>query len=205
MNLLKIPILGKMDDPKVVAVLKKMNTTPLEVDECITLQFKEVWKSVNEHRGYFVSNLGRIKSKSPHRKSEIILKPMLAFGYLYVRIGYPKQKNIKIHRLVAQYFVKNPDGKKFVNHKDGNKKNNNSKNLEWVTSSENTTHAYKIGLAKAPQGEKHGRSKLTEKQVREILRFRNKLKMTHGEIAAKFNIARNTVTQIVNKIKWKHL
>lgn len=71
-------------------------------------------------------------------------------GYLYVCLGkrYPK-----IHRLVALAFIPNLDNKPQVNHIDGNKKNNNISNLEWVTNGENQKHAFKLGLNKPHKGE----------------------------------------------------
>jgi hypothetical protein len=68
--------------------------------------------------------------------------------------------------LVAKTFIININNKSQINHIDGNKKNNTVKNLEWVTPSENIIHSRKIlgvGI-----GEKHGRSKLTEKNVKTI-------------------------------------
>ncbi len=57
-----------------------------------------------------------------------------------------RRKAVSVHRLVATYFVPNPEGKPYVNHIDGNKRNNKASNLEWVTQSENLKHAIRIGL-----------------------------------------------------------
>lgn len=62
--------------------------------------------------------------------------------YLYNNDGY--RKHFKVHRLVAQAFIENPDGKPQVNHKDGNKHNNSVTNLEWVTDAENKKHRKEI-------------------------------------------------------------
>jgi hypothetical protein len=51
-----------------------------------------------------------------------------------------------VHRVVAECFIPNPDNKPYVNHKDGDKDNPAADNLEWVTRSENSIHAYGAGL-----------------------------------------------------------
>jgi hypothetical protein len=69
-------------------------------------------------------------------------------GYKIVNLKVDgKQHNHLVHRLVAASFVPNPENKKFVNHIDGNKLNNEVSNLEWCTRSENMKHANEIGLA----------------------------------------------------------
>lgn len=70
--------------------------------------------------------------------------------YYMVRIIDKNGKTHKkyIHRLMAEVFISNINSCPEVNHKDGNKHNNNLDNLEWVTKSENSNHAYKIGLKK---------------------------------------------------------
>ena len=57
-------------------------------------------------------------------------------------------KTYRLHRLVAQVFLQNPDNKYVVNHKDGDKLNSKLVNLEWNTCKENSTHAYNTGLNK---------------------------------------------------------
>jgi hypothetical protein len=59
-------------------------------------------------------------------------------------------KSIRVHRLVADAFLSNPENKSEVNHIDGNKENNKVSNLEWATRSENMAHAFMTGLAKLP-------------------------------------------------------
>lgn len=105
----------------------------------------EIWKSVNGFEGlYMVSNLGRIKSlpRNGTRKNGSILKPAIRGNYLFVRLtGNRLDKKCSVHRLVAEAFIPNPSNKPLVNHKDGNKLNNNANNLEWCTQSENMIHA----------------------------------------------------------------
>ena len=114
---------------------------------------KEVWKDVPfqgfEGR-YAVSNLGRVMSyRTKRRTYPIILKNKITKdGYYETALvgDNQKYKYIRTHRLVALAFVPNPFNKPEVNHIDGNKLNNRYDNLEWVTSSENQIHAYRIGL-----------------------------------------------------------
>lgn len=62
------------------------------------------------------------------------------------------QKSMRVHRMVALTFIPNPENKPYVNHIDGNRQNNNIENLEWVTPSENSQHAYTAGLRKPSRG-----------------------------------------------------
>ena len=128
------------------------------------MELEEIWKDIKGYEGlYQVSNLGRVKSLKYHRGSrEQILKPKITKdGYYETALCHNKKyKYIRTHRLVAMAFCKNPYNKLEVNHKDGNKLNNYADNLEWVTSSENHKHAYKIGLQKISGGALLNRKKV---------------------------------------------
>lgn len=78
-------------------------------------------------------------------------------GYLTVRLtDTTKVKTHRVHRLVAQAFIPNPDNKPFVNHKDSNRQNNHVDNLEWVTAKENTDHAVACGRLNVPKSSVNG-------------------------------------------------
>ncbi len=108
---------------------------------------KEIWKPVPEYEGiYEVSNLGRIKSLSRGKRKEKILNPNSG---RYKNVFLSKNGDyckMLLHRIVAIVFIPNPENKPQVNHKDGNKFNNEVSNLEWCTHQENMNHAYVTGL-----------------------------------------------------------
>lgn len=111
----------------------------------------EEWKDVPGYLGYYqISNLGRVKSLnrtivySPSKfypngrvrvlKEKILTPSVDKKGYEFVQLfinGNYRSK--KIHRLVAEVFIPNPNNLEQVNHKDENKKNNKVSNLEWCT------------------------------------------------------------------------
>lgn len=93
---------------------------------------------------YEVSTCGKLFSKKTNR--EIKLKDNCR-GYLVhtTRIKGSVVR-VKLHRAVAEAFIPNPENKPIANHKDGNKQNNAAWNLEWNTVSENTSHAWQMGL-----------------------------------------------------------
>jgi hypothetical protein len=110
----------------------------------------EVWKDIPGYEGkYQISNKGRVKSlprndKFCKRPTEIIMKVFICgSGYEEVILSIKRKRKPKlIHRMVAEAFVPKQPGKEEVNHKDGNKLNNDYTNLEWVTPSENIKHSY---------------------------------------------------------------
>ena len=104
---------------------------------------EEIWKELEENSNYFISNFGNFKNK----KDKLLKLNINARGYLYCNISTNgKVTKVKIHRLVAIYFIDNLENKDTVNHKDGNKRNNHKSNLEWITKVDNVKHAWKSGL-----------------------------------------------------------
>jgi len=99
--------------------------------------------------------------------SNKILKTELSnTGYLQIKVTVkPNVKHFYIHRLMGEEYIPNPLSLKCVNHKDGNKLNNNIENLEWCTYSENSQHSYdKLGRKAAPTG-KFSKDCLSSKPV----------------------------------------
>ncbi len=100
---------------------------------------------INNFNDYTIYEDGTIKNKNSH----ILKCKHSRTGYLQVTL-YNNHKKCTVypHRLVAEHFIPNPDNLPQVNHKDGNKDNCNSYNLEWCTASDNIKHAYSNGLHK---------------------------------------------------------
>lgn len=118
---------------------------------------QEIWKDIPNYEGYYqASNLGKIKSlyftsNYQHKKyyREKILKPKITKDKCSrVELWKDgKHKTYLTYRLVAATFLGDYlDSNMTVNHKDGNRLNNNINNLEWVTLKENIQHAFNTGL-----------------------------------------------------------
>ena len=139
----------------------------------------EIWKDVKGYEGaYQVSSFGRVRSldrKVPSKygrfrkvKGMILKLRTDKDGYYKVNLKKnQKGKSSRVHRLVAEAFINNPENKPQVNHINGVKSNNNILNLEWATLSENRRHAYQTGLqnGEARRGVKNNFHKLTPEQV----------------------------------------
>lgn len=121
----------------------------------------EKWKDILYYKDYYqISNHGNFKTKErkiyDSNGNHIRTNPsklMKINKWRYLNIGLnknSKQKRFNVHRLVALHFVPNPNNLPHINHKDGNKHNNSSDNLEWCTSSDNAKHAYNNGLRTPP-------------------------------------------------------
>lgn len=105
---------------------------------------KELWRHMVNHPDLLISNYGNIKREST---GHIFPKYINHGGYYYCSLCDQGKKFVaKCHREVAKAFIENIDNKPCVNHKDGNKLNNNVDNLEWCTYRENSIHSiYTLG------------------------------------------------------------
>ena len=110
---------------------------------------KESWKDIEGYEGlYQISNLGKVRSlnrivqgTNDYFQKGIELKPIDNGKYLFVTLRKNGNKKIfYIHRLVAEYFVDNPNNYNEVNHIDENKHNNSYNNLEWCTHKYNANY-----------------------------------------------------------------
>lgn len=99
---------------------------------------------INEFNNYAISNLGNIKNVKTGRVLKLCLNPRGYYSYTFYKKGI--RKTFRIHRLVAIYFIDNPNNLPYVNHIDGNKTNNRVENLEWCTAKQNDEHARRTGL-----------------------------------------------------------
>lgn len=102
-----------------------------------------MWKIIDFNPNYEISDEGIVRRIS----NKNVLKGCISSGYRSVKLTFEnsRQQRFYIHSLVAMFFIPNNDKHKtFVNHKDGNKLNNNVSNLEWVSPRENNLHYYQM-------------------------------------------------------------
>jgi len=131
-------------------------------------------------------------------RSGKFLKQESSKGYKRVTLSIKgKTERFQVHRLVAMYFIENPLNKPCVNHKDGDKENNNLNNLEWCTYSENERHSYDV-LDKI-----NTNRKLSELDVIDIRKnckkgFNHNNRGNVLDFMVKYKVVKKTILNILN-------
>jgi hypothetical protein len=154
---------------------------------------------------YYVTEDGKVYSNKFNKWRE--RKPSVdKDGYLQLNLHInKKRKNYKIHRLVAEVYLSNPNNLLIIEHRDDIKTNNHVSNLMWSNVADNNKHANENGLI--PKGEKHGRSKLTEEQVKYIRENYIPYDSQFGTraLGRKFSVSQRTICIIIKNKTWKHI
>lgn len=104
-----------------------------------------MWKKISWNQNYSVSDDGQVRND---RTGKIRAQTLCKNNGYYIVDLYKdnKRKKVPVHRLVAEAFIPNPDNKKTVDHKDGNRTNNNVSNLRWATYSEQNSRFGSSGV-----------------------------------------------------------
>ena len=128
---------------------------------------QEQWKPIQEFNGeYEVSNIGRVRSMKQYggQIGRIMPQTKQHHGYHAVMFWmHNKAYCRKVHRLVAEAFIPNPDNLKEVNHIDGNHDNNQMSNLEWITHQANVQHSFDTGIKQPHRWTAEERRKIGDK------------------------------------------
>lgn len=166
----------------------------------------EIWKDITGYENsYQISNIGNVRSKDriilyvDNRKRVVSGQPIKlgidTKGYYKVNLRKNnKFQTFRIHKLVAEHFLKKEMGKDIVNHKDGNKLNNCVNNLEFVTISENTIHAIRILKKDFTNGGKHSKKPIISIQKNNVYRFFESV----GNASKFFDLSRRTICRRIN-------
>ena len=163
----------------------------------------EQWQVYPNNNDYVVSNQGRVKRlkiKTTHNRvwnERILTNTLTKDNYLKVGVKINgKQKDYRVHRMVAETWIENLENKPEVNHIDGNKLNNSVENLEWCTSSENTKHSYETKLQATPINSYLG--KLSDDERLDIVLSYNSQEMSKKELSEKYKVSKTTINSIIN-------
>ncbi len=162
------------------------------------------WKTAYDHEDYEVSTTGRVRRRTDHKLSSRwkvgreLTRQLSHRGYFKVKL---EQKYVPVARLVAETFLRPRPPGLVVNHKNGMKVDNDVRNLEWISKSEDAKHAIRTGLWKTLRGEDHGNAKLTVGAVKDI---RSTFRQTQ-RLAAKYQVTEDLVRRVRRREIWRHV
>ena len=163
-------------------------------------------KEIEGYPLYYASEDGRIISKKIENHPIELKSRKNRKGYLYVNLcKNGKYRSITIHKLIAKAFLEEYEPKLQVNHKDGNKENNNMQNLEMVTCSQNIRHAIENNLLPVKQGEEKPVAKLKNQEVLDIRELWKTRKYTQIKLAEMYGVSKWTIRNIIRRKSWKFL
>lgn len=148
-------------------------------------------KKINNNKYYYITSDGKVYSdfggKLKRLKTQINND-----GYEKIKLN---KKIYSVHRLVGEYYIENPNNYPQINHKDGNKINNDISNLEWCTNAHNQLHAWEYGL----QPTRHAINRaLTQKQADEIRYKYITTNTSQRKLAKEYNVAKTTIADILS-------
>ena len=162
-----------------------------------------MWKKIiidDIETNYSVSQLGEVRND----KTNKILSQRIQQGYRHVGLTINgKAKSCRVHRLVAQAFIPNPENKPYVNHIDGNRSNNNIENLEWCTPKENTQHAVRTGLMTPTREHAVVQFSLEGKRLKEYVSLAEAARQT-GSSVEKIVLCCQMQRKTHNNFQWRY-
>jgi hypothetical protein len=172
----------------------------------------EEWRPIPGFEGYEVSNQGRVRSwrvwghvnSDPPTEPRNLKLQVDEAGYVTVNLwGTEATHPRKVHRLVYSAFKGSLVAGLVVRHLDGDPSNNTPENLSLGTTKENKADSIRHGTH--AKGERHGRAKLSESQVREIRALYAAGGITQKAIGRRFGIGQAQVSEIVRRTVWAHI
>ena len=161
---------------------------------------------------YYVTEDGRVWSTTRKNGIERFMKLQTQDGYKSVGLTIGgKRVSKRVHRLVADAFIENPEKKPYINHKDGDRSNNHFENLEWCTQKENVNHAISV-LGKWANSEKQKMAASKQgKSLRKLdfetakkIREEYKLGCTSGnKLSKKYGLSKPCILKIIHNKSYK--